>query len=175
MSQREDKMLKKIILAAALTAFAVPATAQTSDWLRQAAQRVGALPKLTGESETALRGRAVDAAKDPWKPLTWQQMAAAEAPGEAKKSYSLSAQVDWNGDGIMDIAYMATNSTQAAVLVRLGGGKGVAVAFRMEGVWASGEEIVAAGKRRLILNVPESTVAILTAESGRPLAYFSGD
>jgi len=167
--------MKKILIAAALTAVAMPALAQTNGWLRGVAQQVAAKPKLTGRAENAVRGANVDAAKDPWTPMTVARMAAAAAPGEAKKTYSLSAQVDWNGDGVADVAYLATNRTQMAVLVRLGGNKGTAVAYRSTGSWGAGEELVAAGKRRLILNVPESTTVVLSAESGRPMAYFTGD
>lgn len=170
------EMTKKMILAAALASIALPATAQTANsWLAQAAQRVGAMPRLEGKGEPAIRGQNVDAAKDPWQPMTWQRMAAAAAPGTARKSYSLSAAVDWNGDGVTDIAYLASNRTQIAVIVRLGANKGTAIAFRAPGAWGAGEELVAAGKRRLILNVPESAVAVLSAESGKPLAYFAGD
>jgi len=172
----KTEMMMKTILTAALTAIALPVAAQTTNgWLAQTAQRIGAQPRLEGRGENAIRGQNVDPAKDPWQPMSSQRMAAAAAPGTAKKSYSLSASVDWNGDGVTDIAYLASNRTQIAVIVRLGANNGTAIAFRTPGAWGAGEELVAAGRRRLILNTPESTVAILSAESGKPIAYFSGD
>jgi len=115
----------------------------------------------------------LDAKKDPWRPVTAQEMT--QAAGPKKGGYKMSAQVDYNGDGVTDTAYIARNSRQSAVLVQLGGGKGTVVAFRGNNPLLGGNELAAAGKRRIALNFPESSVVVLTAESGKPAVYYIGE
>jgi hypothetical protein len=112
------------------------------------------------------------AAKTPWRPVTSQEMA--QAQGD-RRTYKLSTQVDYNGDGTPDTAYIATNGTEGAVVVQLGGNKGTVVAFRSPQQLLGGQELASAGRRRIALNFPESSVVVLTAESGKPSVYYLGD
>ena len=109
---------------------------------------------------------------NPWKPVTQQQMA--ETSGE-RRNFQMAIQVDYNGDGIPDRAYMANNSQQGAVIVELGGNKGRVIAFKGIGPFKTGQELIAAGKRRIVLQFPESSHVVLTSEGGKPAVYYLGD
>lgn len=165
-----------LITAAAFAA--MPASAQSLDGsVNQMATRIGMAAKLSAKPEAAVNGDigAVNEAKDPFKPVGYQQMASTMAAGEAAKYYSLSTKVDYDGDGVQDVVYMAQNSAQVAVVVQLGNGKGKVFAYRAKGQWGGGNEIMAAGKRRILINYPGSSIVVLSAESGRPAAYFYGE
>lgn len=163
-------MKKTAIIAAMLFATGAPAFAQNS-----AAEFART---LTGKAPLGLKAWPVgynvpvaNEKSDPWVAMSSAQMAATQPAEAGKKAYGVSAQLDYNGDGIMDIAFMANNRTQGAVIVRLGGNKGTVVAFRAKKRWAGGQEIAAAG-RRIVLSFPESSIVILSSESGKPAVYF---
>jgi hypothetical protein len=156
-----------IILAAA--ALAAPALAQDSTLASTskmvAGVRLAGLKAYTPNRELKPAGPAG------WRPVTSQEMAAALPEGGRKRSYAVSTRVDYNGDGIPDMAYLATNGKQGAVVVKLGGGKGDVLAFRASRPWAGGQELVAAG-RRIGLIFPETSVVLLTSEGGKPSVYY---
>jgi len=158
-------------IAAALLGIAVmagPAFAQTKTFAEMAqGMGSGDLGKAwpVGYKQPAV-------AKTPWRPVTSQEMAQSQ---NTKRAYKLSAQVDYNGDNVADTAYLATNGTQGAVVVQLGGGKGTVVAFRSPEPMLGGQELAAAGRRRIALNFPESSVVVLSAETGKPAVYYIGD
>ena len=165
--------MKKIgIIAALAMAITAPALAQNSADSIAKAMATGNLNLKAWP--VGVDVPIVDQAKDPWIAMSSSQMAATQPASERKKAYGVSAQLDYNADGVMDIAYMANNKTQAAVLVRLGNNKGTVVAFRAKKRWAGGQEI-AAGGRRIFLSYPESSVVILSAESGHPAVYYVDD
>lgn len=165
------KKAAAIIAAIAFAAAtAAPALAQNS--AEEFARR------LTGKAPLGIKAwpvgynvPVVNPKADPWIAMSSAQMAATQFGADAKRPYGVSAQLDYNGDGIMDSAFLANNRSQGAVIVRLGGGKGDVVAFRARKRWAGGQEIAAAG-RRIVLSYPESSVVILSAESGRPAVYY---
>lgn len=163
-------MKKTAIIAALAIAVAAPAFAQNS--AEPFVKAFSGKAPLTFKAwPVGYQVPVVDEKKDPWVAMSSAQMAATQIPTERKRSYGVSAQLDYNADGIMDLAYMANNRTQGAVLVRLGGNKGTVVAFRARKRWAGGQEIAAAG-RRIVLSFPESSVVILSAESGKPAVYY---
>lgn len=175
------KKLHLLVLALGLTASA-PAFAQSNQaeadaGLRQIAASVGNA-KLTSRPEPIYRGRTtVDPTRDPWIPITAQSMAkSVEDPALRRSSYMLTAKVDYDGDGVMDTAVLANNSTQGAVVVRFGApGKRPMVVYKMDGRFTGAQEIVAAGRNRILLSFPGSSLAILSMEGGRPVARYIGD
>ena len=173
--QGEDGM-KTITAAAAFAILAMggAAVAQSIDGnLVTAAGKVGAAKNLSEfRTETAVTGNQV-AVTGQWTPVTLAYMNSTVAPNERVRTLSLSARVDWNGDGVPDVAYMANGQDEMAVIVQLGGNKGRVFAMRWPGQWGGRQEIVAAGKRRIIVNMPEADRFTLSAESGKPLSYHS--
>lgn len=168
-----------IAIALGITAIAAPAIAQNAakprpTALQQAAAGLGGAPlaQLGKAWPAAYEVANVDAKRDPWKPVTPQQMAQAT---NTRQAYQVSATVDYNGDGVPDRAYIANNSKQGAVIVELGGGKGSVVAYKTNDQLLGGQEIAAAGKRRLVLQFPESSVMVLTSEGGKPQVFYIGD
>lgn len=168
-------MLKFALVAcSALAVLASPACAQVDPGLQKTASQV-AKAKLTSKPyPVGFNVPNVDAAKSPWVAISSKQAGEGLPESERKRAYSVSANLDWNGDGILDQAFMARNASQIAVMVRLGGNKGQVVAYKAEGQWGGGEEIISAG-RRIIVNFPESSMVILTAESGQPTVRYVGD
>jgi hypothetical protein len=161
------------IAAILLAASAIAAPALAQDMLRTTAQMVGDVQLKGVRAYTPNRDvKPADTARDPWRPVTSQQMAQEQVGDARKKTYSVSTKVDYNGDGIPDTAYIANNSRQGAVIVQLGGNKGQVVAFRSSSPFGSGQEIVAGGKRRIGLVYPESSVVVLTSEGGKPAVYY---
>lgn len=146
-----------------------PAVAQRT--MDQVAADIGSKP-LSSRTQPIGRGVAnVDPRKDAWKPVTPAQVAAAT---QERRQFKTVAYVDYNGDGVMDKAYLAYNSRQGAVLVDLGGGKGTVVAFKADRPLIYGEQVYAASKRRIMLEFPESQLAILTQETGKPTISYYG-
>lgn len=171
-------MNTKMILAFAIgaAALAAPAIAQNKpDAFQQLAAGFAAAPlKDMGKAwPAAYQVASVNAKADPWKPVSAQQMA--QATGNTRKAYQTAVAVDYNGDGVPDRAYIANNSKQGAVIVELGGGKGTVVAYKVDQQLLGGQELAAAGKRRLVVNFPESSVMLLTSEGGKPAVYYLGD
>ena len=162
------------ILGATIATAAVPAIAQGAPQLQTLARAIGAAPKLSAKAQPAVNGRLAEP-KEAWSPMTAAAMSATLPRNKARTSYSLSTPIDYNADGTPDLAYMATSGPQIAIIVQLGGGKGRVVAYRAQGQWGGGAEIAAAGSRRILVSFPESSVVVLSSESGRPAAYFYGD
>jgi len=164
-------MNTKIItaVAAAALGMTVSAPAMAQRTMAQMAVDIGAKP-LKGRTEAV--GRGVNASKDPWKPVTPAEVVA--ATGE-RRAFKTVAYVDYNGDGVTDKVYLARNSTQGAVLVELGGGKGMVMAYKASQPLIYGQQLYPASKRRVMIEFPESSVAILTAESGKPTATYLGN
>lgn len=163
------KTIAAVAAAALGLTLSAPAMAQRT--MAQMAADIGSKP-LKGRTEAVGQGvAAVDARKDPWKPVTPAEIVA--ATGE-RRAFKTVAYVDYNGDGVTDKVYLARNSRQGAVLVDLGGGKGTVVAYKAGQPLVYGQQLYPASKRRVMIEFPESSVAILTAESGRPTATYYG-
>jgi hypothetical protein len=165
-------MLKSIIaLAAAASAMASPALAQNA--ASRTAAGIGDARMTAKAWPVGYQIKTVDAARSPWKPMSSADMARTQlAP---KKAYATSVKLDYNRDGVMDMAYLANNGSQGAVIVALGGGKGQVVAFKADEQWAGGQELAVAGRSRIVLAFPESTAVVLSSESGKPSVYYIGD
>lgn len=163
------KMIATIVAAALGLTVSAPVLAQRT--MAQMAADIGSKP-LKGRTEAVGKGVAsVDARKDPWKPVTPAEMVA--ATGE-RRVFKTVAYVDYNGDGVTDKVYIARNSRQGAVLVDLGGGKGTVVAYKAGQPLIYGQQVYPASKRRVMLEFPESHVAILSQETGKPTATYYG-
>src|SRR3546814_6110751 len=69
-----------------------------------------------------------------------------------KPRFSVSANVDFDGDGHIDTAQMVNNSRQGAVFVTFGGPnrRAPALAFKIDRPFTGGEEIRAAGRNRIL-------------------------
>src|SRR3546814_12002803 len=69
-----------------------------------------------------------------------------------KPRFSVSANVDFDGDGHIDTAQMVNNSRQGAVFVTFGGPnrRAPALAFKIDRPFTGGEEIHAAGRNRIL-------------------------
>lgn len=149
--------------------FSAPAMAQRT--MEQVAADIGSKP-LSKRTQPVGRGVAnIDPRKDSWKPVTPAQVAAAT---QERRQFKTVAYVDYNGDGVMDKAYLAYNSRQGAVLVDLGGGKGTVVAYKADKPLIYGEQIYPASKRRIMLEFPESQLVLLTQETGKPTVSYYG-
>ncbi|MFZ3482083.1 hypothetical protein [Sphingomonas sp. 3-13AW] len=164
------KIIATLIAAALGMSLSAPAMAQRT--MAQVASDLGSKP-LSKRTEPVGRGAAnIDARKDPWKVVTPADMVAAT---KVKRQYNTVAYLDYNADGLIDKAYIARNSRQGAVIVDLGGGKGTVVAYKVDEPLIYGQQIFPAGKRRIMLDFPESHVAILTQETGKPTVSYYGD
>jgi len=193
--------LKNIIPALMVLAVSAPAVAQTS-WTRQGddapaaaqtaeerriaqemqAQFLASGPAyakiaLTAAMAEPVGGREnVDQRRDPWRPVTQQQMlAATQDPIFKVPNYSLQVQVDFNRDGQMDVARMYNNSRQGAIIVAYGGLNRSEVIYKTNEPFSSGQQIIAAGRNKIVLNFPEARSVVLVQEGGAAKAYSIGN
>src|SRR3546814_12376770 len=115
----------KFILAVSLAAGAVPAFAQAGDAkssvaqmeraMQQTAARLGNARLNPAEARPPYQGKVnVDPSKDAWRPVTSEAMRQATSKDAflTKPRFSVSANVDFDGDGHIDTAQMVNNSRQ---------------------------------------------------------------
>src|SRR3546814_4204432 len=79
---------------------------------------------LPAEARPPYQGKVnVDPSKDAWRPVTSEAMRQATSKDAflTKPRFSVSANVDFDGDGHIDTAQMVNNSRQGAVFVTFGG------------------------------------------------------
>jgi len=167
------KIITAVVAATLGMSLSAPAMAQRT--MGQMAANLGTkanLAALGGKTEIAGRSAAnVDARKDPWRPVTPAEMVAAT---KERRAFKTTAFVDYNGDGVTDKAYIVRNSRQGAVLVDLGGGKGTVLAYKANQPLIYGQQVYPAGKRRIMLEFPESHVAVLSQETGKQTVTYLG-
>ncbi len=166
------------IPAIAQTLTPAQAQAQQEQQLRSTAAQVGVMKIEPSWGRAPGEGVAtIPESKDPWRAVTVQQMAAAVKgdPYLMKRNYSLQVAVDFNADGKPDVARIVNNSRQGAVIVYLGGGGAPVVAYKQNGQLLGGEEIVVAGKNRILLNVPGVNSHLLFMRGGKPQVITYGE
>ena len=120
----------------------------------------------------------IDPDQDPWVPVTQAAMKASNVdPFTQKEVYSLTANIDFDRDGVADLAQMANNSRQGAVIVTFGGkpDRPPLVAFESDERFLAGEEILPAGRHRVLLNIPGARQHLLVMNKREPrVASYGG-
>lgn len=145
---------------------------------RATAQKLGSARINPRKLSPIYQGRLqIDARHDPWIPMTNKAMNRTNTDQYTRKArYSLQVQVDFNGDGHADTAYIANNSRQAAVIVNLGGqARRSIIAYKQDGTFIAGEEIFAAGRNRILVNVPGASQHLLLMANGQPRVVNYGE
>lgn len=118
--------------------------------------------------------KAVDAHRDPWLVVTDATVAPLLLPKQRRVHRTRRVSVDYDADGVPDVAWMVFNRTQIGVLVRYGVSGRVILAYRSDGRW-SDQSLHRIGRRAIGIEFPESTVVTLSSESGRPMVYFAAE
>src|SRR3546814_15718638 len=87
-----------------------------------------------------------------------------------KPRFSVSANVDFDGDGHIDTAQMVNNSRQGAVFVTFGGPnrRAPALAFKIDRPFTGGAEIRAAGRHRILLTLPDVSEHLIFMDRSGP-------
>lgn len=179
----------KIIAAITSLAAATPALAQTGNPSQSAAEmdramraqaaRLGSVAIDPSKTRPIYNGTLrIDPRTDPWRPVTNEGMHQTnQDPWTSKPTYSLRIAVDFDGDGNIDAAQAYNNSKQGAVIVTFGGPKPRAplVVYKSDRQFHSGEEIVAAGRNRILVNVPDARSILLFMYRGQPRIMVYGD
>lgn len=126
-------------------------------------------------------GLSLDTSHQPSVLVTQQQMRdlqrGSDNPWTQKATYSIRVNVDFDADGHPDVAQMVTNSRQSAVIISFGGPRPrpPMVAYRGDFVFGPGEEIVAAGRNRVMLNISELGFVLMLLHEGEPRIYRTGE
>jgi hypothetical protein len=89
--------------------------------------------------------------------------------------YATSAVVDFDRDGMQDVATMVDDGRNGGVLVRFGGGSRASLVFLSNRRFGNGDGLFAAGANRLLVNIPESRQHVLFQERGIPKVRTIGD
>lgn len=180
----------KFILAVSLAAGAFPAFAQSSEAQRSVAQMERAMQQTAARLGTARLNPAeargpyqgklnVDPSKDAWRPVTSEAMRQATAQDAwlTKPRFSVTASVDFDGDGHNDTAQMFNNSRQGAVLVTFGGPnrRAPVVAYKVDRPFTGGEEIRAAGRNRILVTIPDVSEQLLFMDRSGPKVISFGE
>ena len=116
--------------------------------------------------------RAVDASHDPWVAVDDAAVSHLLTPAQRRVRRARRIVVDYNADGIADVAWMVRNSMQMGVLVRLGASGRIVLAYCAHGEWGD-QQLYRVGQRTIEIEFPESTAIVLSSASGRPMVYFS--
>src|SRR3546814_3755242 len=105
-----------------------------------------------------------DPSKEAWRPFTSEAMRHATSKDAfvTKPRFSVSANVDLDGDGHIDTAQMVNNSRQGAVFVTFGGPnrRAPALAFKIDRPFTGGEDIRPAGRNRILLTIPQAQTRV---------------
>lgn len=182
-TELEMKTFGKTILATiAICAAAMPALAQEglpADFQRTMDASVrngtGRIANMKVSANTTVQGLGPVTAG--WRPVTQADMLKSpDYPKIRGYVYALSAQVDFDGDGKADTAQLVDNGREGGVLVRFGDTRRQPVlVFRSDRRFGSGEGLFAAGRNRLVLNIPESRQHVLYLQNGTPKVHTIGD
>lgn len=181
-----------ILTAAVAMGLSAPVAAQTlspqqsvveQDRLMRAnAVRLGNMRLDPAQAQAPYRGSInLDARKDPWRAVTSAQMVASvraqNDPYLLKTGYSLRAMVDYDGDGVIDVAQAVNNSRQGAVMITFGGPKPrpPVIAFKMDSKFEAGEEIIAAGRNRVAVYIPDARSHLLFLDRTGPKVITFGE
>lgn len=156
--------MRTLIIAAAIGLLSAAASARADVDLRRSGYDVGRQKTLHGEAEPAVGG--IDPLPVDFRPRTASDMATGVRGGKPR----LQAKVDYDGDGVPDMATMVQNKDQIGVMVERGSGRGSLLVYRAHGSWGRAE-MVAAGRRRLLIGGDGLPSLVLSGESGETLAY----
>ena len=118
--------------------------------------------------------RSVDFHVDPWIAVTDATVAPVLTPTQRRVHRSRSIAVDYDADGVPDVAWMVRNRTQMGVLVRLGASGRTVLSYLADGRW-SDQQLYRAGRRAIEIEFPESAAVVLSSESGRPMVYYQDE
>lgn len=117
----------------------------------------------------------IDASKDPWKPLTQQEMDDnIEETFYKLDKYSISIFVDYDLDGKPDVASIYNNSKQGAVIVTYASSGRSEVIYKSDDPMKGGPQIFPVGKNHIMLNFPETNQLILGKINGKPMVHYMG-
>lgn len=118
--------------------------------------------------------KATDERRDPWVAVSDATVAPllTSAQRHIRRVHRIS--IDYDGDGVADVAWMVRNRTQMGVLVRLGGSGELVLVYRADGRW-SDQRLYRIDGRTIGIEFPESTIVALSARSGRPMVYYSAE
>lgn len=124
--------------------------------------------------ESPFQAGQVEMRRDQLVPLV-----ASACDGDPYNKCTFSARVDFDGDGVMDVARMMNGRTVGAIVVEFGGRvkrKPMTIATFV-GRWEGNSYIApVSGDRRAVEFVqPESSMAHLRMRGGRPMIRWIGD
>src|SRR3546814_18903884 len=87
-----------------------------------------------------------------------------------KPRFSVSANVDFDGDGHIDTSQMVNNSRQGAVFVTFGGPNrsAPAIAFKIDRPFTGGDEIPDDGRNRILLTPTDVSEPLLFMVRSEP-------
>lgn len=180
--ESDMKTTLKIVAAAASLAAAVPAVAQQglpADFQRtmDAAVRGGArqFATMAVRANTRVPGLGPVAAGS-WRPVTQATMqAGTDYPKIRGYAYAVEATVDYDGDGVPDVARLVDNGREGGVLVTFGDPRRKPMlVFRSDRRFGNGEGLFAAG-RRLVVNIPEARQHVLYLQGSVPSVFTIGE
>ena len=154
--------------------------AQMERAMQQTAARLGSARLNPAEAKAPYQGKVtVDPSKDAWRPVTSEAMRQATSQDAwlTKPRFSVTASVDFDGDGHIDTAQMVNNSRQGAVFVTFGGPnrRAPALAFKIDRPFTGGEEIRAAGRNRILLTIPDVSEQLLFMDHSGPKVIKFGE
>lgn len=179
------KTIGKIILAA-LTLATIPtaATAENvwkfpADFQRSMdnAARGGARGLATAALTPNTTMKGLGAGGTGWTPVTQADMVKdAGYPLIKGYVYATDARVDFDGDGVADVARFVKNGRQGGVMVYFGDAKKAPMlVFRSNRQFGNGDGLFAAGANRLLINIPEARQHVLFMQGGAPKVHTIGD
>lgn len=173
------------LLAGAATLLAVAAPAQEfgrGHWLKRHAEnerQMGEIGRRLGRSEVTGAVPVEQLGSDPttsWRHLTQKEIANGVNPVERKTAYRTVVRVDYDGDGALDVARLASGQREGVVIITFGGKpRPPVVAYREERPFGAGEEIYPAGNCRIVFLQIDVHMTLLLMRDGRPVASRMGE
>ena len=118
--------------------------------------------------------KAVDERRNPWVAVTDATVGPLLTPTQRRIHRRRRVVVDYDADGVPDVAWMVRNRKQMGVLVRLGASGRILLAYRANGKW-SDQQLYRAGRRAIEIEFPEAAAVLLSSESGQPMVYYSSE
>ena len=186
--RRRLRIITCIAIATMASITATASTAQEPEWTMapdlqrtmDEAARSGAAEHGRGDlrANTTIRGLGpvTPASARRWREVSQADMVRdAGYPVIPGYRYATSAVVDFDRDGMQDVATMVDDGRNGGVLVRFGGGTRTSLVFRSDRRFGNGDGLFAAGASRLLINIPEARQHVLFQERGIPKVRTIGD
>lgn len=112
----------------------------------------------------------LDPRRDRWEIITQESMLnRTPNPNYIPDKFSLSARIDYNRDGVIDLVQMYENSRQAAVIVEDGASGRSRVIYSQDGHFTEAEQIFPSGEHMVMLNIPDSGYILMLQHDGKPM------